>query len=310
MQELRVCVYDAGGGERLGGVIDNRVYDLNLCCVQQLAAEKSLDSYRIADSLVPSTLGDFLTAEGGILERTRHALAWVLRDETETGPAGEPLYHSANDVKLKAPILPSTKVICLGGSYKSHLDIAGVDPHDFPIPFYKMSQVVVGPDDWVVLPKHHYPEPVVYDTELTVVIGSRGRSIPEEKAEEHIWGYTILNDITLRGKEISRGPVHKVFDTSGPVGPWIVPKDQIADPHNLDLSLRINGKQVQEGNTRNLLASIYAMIAEVSKWVTLDAGDIVATGGPGASQQLEPDDVMEAEIEGIGVLRNPVRLEE
>ncbi len=188
----------------------------------------------------------------------------------------------------------------------SHLEIARTEPHEFPIPFYKMSQVVVGPDEWVVIPKHH-PEPVVGGTELTVVIGKAGRSIPVDDVEEHIWGYTVFNDVTLRGEP---NPVHKVFETSAPTGPWIVPKDQVADPQNLALILRINGVQVQIGNTRDMLASIPAMVAEVSKWVTLNPGDIVATGDLGSNDFLGPGDVMEAEVEGIGVLRNPVRMEE
>ena len=103
-----------------------------------------------------------------------------------------------------------------------------------------MSQVVVGPDEWVIIPKHHQ-EPVVGGSELTVVFGKTGRSLSEGHAEEYIWGYTILNDVTLRGRP---GPTHKVFESSAPVGPWIVPKDQVADPHGLSLTLRINGEQV------------------------------------------------------------------
>lgn len=311
MQELKICVYNSGGEDRIGSLVDDEVYDLNLCYVQQLATEKSLEAYRLANSLVPTKLEAFLTADSGILDRARNALKWVIENNVKMGPAGESISFSVNNISLKAPIIPSTKVVCIGGSYMTHIDIAGTAPHDFPVPFYKMSQVVVGPDDWVVLPKHHYPEePVVYDTELTIVIGSRGRSVSAEKAKEMIWGYTILNDVTLRGARASRGPIHKVFDSSAPVGPCIVPKDQISDPHNLTLELRINGKTVQKGNTSNLIEPIYALIAEVSKWVTLDAGDIIATGGPGATEHLKPDDVMEAEVENIGVLSNPVRLED
>jgi 2-keto-4-pentenoate hydratase/2-oxohepta-3-ene-1,7-dioic acid hydratase in catechol pathway len=182
----------------------------------------------------------------------------------------------------------------------------GALPHTYPHYFVKMSQVVVGPEEWVVLPTHH-PDPVVYGTELTVVIGNRARKVSEERANEHIWGYTILNDLTLLGRY---NPNHKVFDTCAPVGPWIVPGDQIADAGNLDMSFRVNGKQTQKGNTRNLGFSIASMIAEVSKWLTLNPGDIIATGDVGTTEYLKAGDIMEAEIEGIGVLSNPVRLEE
>ena len=170
-----------------------------------------------------------------------------------------------------------------------------------------MSQVVAGPDEWVIVPKHYHPDPMVYDTELTVVIGKAGMSIPEEQAEDHIWGYTVLNDVTMRGRPT---PSHKVFDTCAPVGPWIVPKDQIADPQNLRLRLRVNGEQVQDDTTANMIFKIPQMVAEVSKWLTLNPGDIIATGDVGATTHLKPGDVMEAEVEGVGVLRNPVKLEE
>jgi len=308
MQELKVCVYDAGAGERVGGVAGDKVYDLNLCCLQQLASEKqSLDAYRLANTIVPSQLGAFLSGGSQVLPAAREALAFVLSEGSREAPGGERLFHDTKDVKLKAPILPSTKVLCMALAYKSHADVGGKTPYGSPQWFIKMSQVVVGPDDWVVLPKHHYPEPVVYGTELTVVIGKRGKCIPEDQAEDHVWGYTILNDVTLRGrtKESNR----KIFDTSAPVGPWIVPGDQIADPYNLRLSFRINGKQVQDGTTSRLLFTIPAIVAEVSNWFTLEPGDIIATGDVGATEPLKPDDIMEAEIEGIGILRNPVRLE-
>jgi 2-keto-4-pentenoate hydratase/2-oxohepta-3-ene-1,7-dioic acid hydratase in catechol pathway len=309
VQELKLCVYDAGAGDRVGSIVDDMVYDLNLCCLQQLASEKgSLDAYRLANNIVPSQLGDFLSGGSPVLAAAREALTFVLEEGSQETPAGERLFHGAETVKLKAPILPSTKVVCMALSYKSHADVGGKTPYDSPQWFIKMSQVVVGPEDWVVIPKHHHPEPVVYGTELTVVIGKQGRSIPEDEAEGHIWGYTILNDLTLRGrvKESNR----KIFDTAAPVGPWIVPKDQIADPLDLRLSFRINGKQVQDGSTSSLLFTIPAIVAEVSKWFTLEPGDIIATGDIGATEPLKPGDVMEAEIEHIGVLRNPVELEE
>lgn len=309
MQELKLCVYDASTGDRVGSVVDDRVYDLNLCCLQQLATEKqALDAYRLANNIVPPQLGDFLSGGDRVLSAAREALAWVLKEGSQEAPGGESLSQSAQTVKLKAPILPNTKVVCLALSYKSHADVGGKTPYDTPQWFIKMSQVVVGPEDWVVIPRHHFPDPVVYGTELTVVIGKQGKCLLEEQAEDHIWGYTVLNDVTLRGriKESNR----KIFDTSAPVGPWIVPKDQVSDPHNLKLSFRINGKQVQDGSTSSLLFTIPAIVAEVSKWFTLNPGDIIATGDVGATEPLKPGDIMEAEIEHIGVLRNPVKLEE
>ena len=295
MQELRVCRYDAGDGDRLGSVVGGRVYDLARCGA--LAGGDSRGG----------ELADFLAGGSGAVAAARQALVGALRAGGTDGSGGGPLAYRLEDVRLRAPIVPSTKVICMGRTFESHVVIGGLEPHPKPTPFYKLTQMVVGPDDYVVLPKHHYPEPVVYGTELTVVIGKEGRSIAEERAEEYIWGYTVLNDVTMRG---AYQTVAKSFDTSAPVGPWIMPHDQIGDPHNLQLTFRLNGEQVQAGNTRDLRFTVQAMVAESSKWVTLRPGDIIATGDVGATVPLTPGDVMEAEVEGVGVLRNPVRLEE
>ena len=294
MQELKVCLYDAGTGVRLGSVVADRVYDLERCGATGHEAQST-------------ALADFLAGGSAALAAARQALAGVLQAGSTEGPSGETLAYPLESVSLRAPIVPSTKVICMGRTFESHVVIGGLEPHPKPTPFYKLTQVVVGPDEYVVLPKHHYPEPVVYGTELTVVIGKEGRSISEDRAAEHIWGYTVLNDVTMRG---AYQTVAKSFDTSAPVGPWIVPQDQIGDPHNLQLTFRLNGEQVQAGSTRDLRFTVPAMVAESSKWVTLRPGDIIATGDVGATVPLRPGDLMEADVEGIGVLRNPVRLEE
>ena len=294
MQELKVCLYDAGTGVRLGSVVADRVYDLERCGATGHQGQSA-------------ALAGFLAGGSAALAAARQALAGVLQAGSTEGASGSPLAYRLEDVSLRAPIAPSTKVICMGRTFESHVVIGGLEPHPKPTPFYKLTQVVVGPDEYVVLPKHHYPEPVVYGTELTVVIGKEGRSISEDRAAEHIWGYTVLNDVTMRG---AYQTVAKSFDTSAPVGPWIVPQDQIGDPHNLQLTFRLNGEQVQAGSTRDLRFTVPAMVAESSKWVTLRPGDIIATGVAGATVRLRPADLMEADVEGIGVLRNPVRLEE
>jgi len=308
MQELKVCVYDAGAGARVGSVVGDSVYDLNLCCVQQMANDRQVrESYRLADTMVPSQLEAFLSGGGAVLSAARAALEFVLREGSRQGPAGESLLHDAKAVQLRAPILPTSKVVCLALAYKSHADIGGKTPYGNPEWFIKMSQTVVGPEEWVILPKHH-EGPVVYGTELTLVMGKAGKCIPEDQAMDHVWGYTILNDVTLRGR--AREPNRKIFDTCAPVGPWIVPQDQIPDPQNLGLLFRLNGRKVQDGRTSSMLFPVSAMVAEISKWFTLQPGDIIATGDIGATEALKPGDVMEAEIERIGILRNPVKLEE
>lgn len=306
MRDLKVCLYSDGSSQRVGAAVDDRVYDLNRCCAAKLNLDQGMvHTEGLARNMAPPDLASFLSGGRGVLDASRSGLEWAINYEAE-GMSSLPLYYELSDVSLRAPVLPSTKVICMGLVYKTHADIGGVPPHQEPRYFTKMSQVVVGPDQWVVLPKH-YPEPVVYGSELTVVFGKTGRSIPVDQVDEHIWGYTVLNDITLRGRP---DPSHKVFETSSPVGPWIVPKDQISDPHDLRISFRINGEQVQDDSTSNMLFTVQEMVSEVSKWLTLNPGDIISTGDVGASTHLKPGDVMEAEVEGVGILRNPVKLED
>ena len=307
MQKLRVCVYEADDGPRVGSVDEDRVYDLNLCCAARLDGQGVADPFGVAGVMAPPGLDAFLAGGDQALAEARRSLEWAIGQPDGASVAGRPLSRSPEGSKLKAPITASTKVICMGRVFMSHVVIGGLEPHPKPTPFYKLNQVVVGPDEWVVLPKHHYPDPVVYGTELTVVIGKSGRSIPEERVQDHIWGYTVLNDVTMRGVH---NTMAKAFDTSAPVGPWIVPRDQLPDPHAVRLSLRLNGKEVQSGNTKDLRFTIEHMVAESSKWLTLQPGDIISTGDVGATVPLSPGDVMEAEVEGVGVLRNPVRLEE
>ncbi len=147
------------------------------------------------------------------------------------------------------------------------------------------------------------------NSEMTVVIGKDGMSIAEDDIDDHIWGYTVLNDLTLRGV-MDMGPRYKCFESSAPVGPWIVPKDQIEDRYNLDLTFRINGKVVQKGNTSNLIFTIPRMLSKVSEYHALRTGDIICTGGPGATEEIQVGDIIEAEVEGVGTLRNPVKLED
>ena len=148
MKELRVCVYDAGAGARVGSAIESSVYDLNLCCAQQMANEKhSLESYRLANAMVPSQLEAFLTGGRATLSAARTALEFVLKEGSGQGPADEKLLHDARDVQLRAPILPTSKIVCLALAYKSHADVGGKTPYGNPEWFIKMSQTVVGPEE-------------------------------------------------------------------------------------------------------------------------------------------------------------------
>ena len=208
---------------------------------------------------------------------------------------------------LRAPIAPSSKVLCLADVFISHLVVG-----NHPIPdevgiFYKLTQDVVGPGEAIVIPRTWKGRRLVGGTELALVIGAPGRYLEADRAWDHVWGYTILNDVTLKQTSPQLGPTNKVFETSAPIGPFLVPKRDFPDPRALGLLMRINGRQVQNGNTRDMRFDMADSLAEVSNWHTLLPGDIIATSDIGSTDWLQPGDVVECEVEGVGTLTNPVR---
>ena len=311
MQSIKLCVYASDSGDRTGSVVDDRVYDLTSCCETYLTKSKgAAGAGPLANMMVPSDLGAFLRGGNDALAAAREALAWVLAEGASQGPSGEALFVPLADTRLRAPVVPTAKLVCMGEMYKSHVELAGRDYIPYPVFFTKMTALAVGHDDYVDIPADH-DGPVVYGTELTLIMGKEGYRIPVESAMDHVWGYTVFNDMTCRG-QINAGS-GKEFDTSAPTGPWVIPADEVAEPQNMKLSFRMNGETVamQEGNTKDMRFTIAECIAEVSKWYTLRPGDVIPTGDVGAKEPpAKPGDLMEAEIEGIGVLRNPVRLKE
>ena len=228
-------------------------------------------------------------------------------------------------VQLLAPIRPSRNVFCVGWNYAEHFEegkktrttdaLQQIPEH--PALFTKNPEAIVGPDAPVWFPAP-YSDQLDWEVELAVVIGRQGRDIAAADAFDHIFGYTIANDVSIRdiqrtwhGGQWFKG---KNFDSHLPLGPWIVTKDEIGDPQALRLSTRVNGVTKQDSNTRNMVFTIPRIIAELSAGMTLHPGDVIITGTPEGvgmgrtpPEWLKPGDVMELEIEGIGVLRNTVQ---
>jgi 2-keto-4-pentenoate hydratase/2-oxohepta-3-ene-1,7-dioic acid hydratase in catechol pathway len=220
-------------------------------------------------------------------------------------------------VVLLAPIPRPPKVICAGLNYRDHAAEAKMEIPPVPTIFSKFSNAVTGPGAPVILPKNtNKPD---YEAEFAFVIGAGGRHIPAERWRDHVYGYMCLNDVSARDFQLatSQWLMGKTFDTFAPTGPWITTADEIADPHNLDISLEINGEVMQSSNTRELIFGVPALIEYLSSVFTLEPGDIVATGTPagvGFSKKpprwLRPGDEMVVRIQGLGELRNPVVAEE
>lgn len=221
--------------------------------------------------------------------------------------------YALKDVKLLAPIPKPRKLICIGLNYLDHARETNSEIPKVPTVFNKFATAVIGPGDSVVLP--NVSKSPDYEAEFAFVIGPGGRAIKAENWRDHVYGYTLVNDISARDyqRATTQWLMGKTFDTFAPMGPWIVTADEIADPHNLDIQMEINGEILQNSNTRELIFKIPDLIAYLSSVFTLEPGDIVSTGTPAGvgvardpQRFLRPGDRMTVKIPGIGQLSNPV----
>jgi len=214
------------------------------------------------------------------------------------------------DFELLAPLPLPPRIIALGLNYAEHARETGKEPPEEPIFFAKASTAVIGPDAPVIVPQN--VGRVDHEVELAVVLSLGGRDIPRAEANLCVFGYTVLNDVTARdmqSADMAAGRpwlLCKGMDTFAPMGPWLVTQDEMPDPLEVDLALRVNGETRQQGNTRDLIFDIPEIIHRLSQYVTLEPGDVIATGTPSGISPIRPGDVIEAEVEGIGVLQNPV----
>jgi 2-keto-4-pentenoate hydratase/2-oxohepta-3-ene-1,7-dioic acid hydratase in catechol pathway len=220
------------------------------------------------------------------------------------------------DVQLLAPVPRPGKIICIGLNYRDHAAESKMAVPESPITFSKYVTCVTNPSAPVFLPRTS--EKVDYEAELAVVIGRRGKHVPVERAFEYVLGYTNFNDVSARDFQFADGQWQrgKSCDTFAPIGPAIVTSDEIPNPHRLRIQLRLNGQPMQDSTTEQLIFGIDRLVSFLSETVTLEPGDIIATGTPpgvGFARKppvfLKPGDLMEVEVEGLGVLSNPVLAE-
>jgi 2-keto-4-pentenoate hydratase/2-oxohepta-3-ene-1,7-dioic acid hydratase in catechol pathway len=230
-------------------------------------------------------------------------------------PGGEIL--DPEKTKLLSPIPRPPKIVCIGLNYRDHAAESNLPIPETPTVFAKFATSVTGHGHPIVLPRASTrPD---YEAEFAVVIGKRGRHVPEARWREHVFGYTILNDVSARDFQMatSQWMIGKTFDTFAPIGPAIVTDDEIEDPHNLRISLELSGDIMQDSNTSNLIFKVPQLIAYLSSVFTLEPGDIIATGTPAGvgfarkpPRYLMPGDEVRVRIEGLGELVNPVVAEE
>jgi 2-keto-4-pentenoate hydratase/2-oxohepta-3-ene-1,7-dioic acid hydratase in catechol pathway len=294
---MKLVTFQGSGGPRAGLIVDDRVLDIG--------AETDLPAEMTA-----------------IIRRGEQALDTLHRLESSASGKGQPLEH----VALLAPIpRPAKNVFCLGLNYQAHIaegrgqrgpiTADQSDRPEWPTYFTKAPTCVIGPG--ASIPLH----PTVtaqmdWEVELGLVIGPGGINIPAERAYDHIFGYTIVNDVSARevqrrhGQQWFKG---KSLDGTCPLGPWIVTKDELGKADNLDLSCRVNGIVKQHSNTSKLIFTIPDIVSGLSAGLSLEPGDLIATGTPegvgfarNPPEFLKAGDIVECEIQGIGILRNPV----
>jgi 2-keto-4-pentenoate hydratase/2-oxohepta-3-ene-1,7-dioic acid hydratase in catechol pathway len=218
-------------------------------------------------------------------------------------------------VTLLPPVADPGKILCIGLNYRDHAIEGGKAIPAEPVVFGKFANTLIAHGDPIVLPK--VSQKVDYEAELVIVIGKRGRHISVERAFDYVAGYTCGHDVSardwqFRGEE-KQWIIGKTFDTFGPTGPELVTADEVPDPHNLNIQLRLNGQVMQNSSTKEFIFGVPQLLAFLSQVVTLEPGDLIFTGTPpgvgGARKPpvwLQPGDVAEVEIAGLGVLRNPV----
>jgi 2-keto-4-pentenoate hydratase/2-oxohepta-3-ene-1,7-dioic acid hydratase in catechol pathway len=208
--------------------------------------------------------------------------------------------YEIEDVEIKSPVSPS-KIVCIGLNYKDHAAELKMELPDEPILFIKPQTSVIGHLDSIIYPDSS--SQVDYEAELGIILSREAKNVKAENAEDFIGGYTVLNDVTARDLQRKDGQWTraKSFDTFCPIGPYI---ETDLDPMNQNISLTLNGEFKQKSNTKNMIFNVYELVEFISNIMTLKPGDVIATGTPPGVGPMNGGDIVEVEIEGIGVLRN------
>lgn len=268
-----------------------------------------------------------LEKPGVELDGVRYDVSGLLNDYDEDFFAGDALaqLQSSFDkeaapvvpasIRLGAPVKRPGKIICIGLNYRKHAAESGMAEPAEPVVFFKATSSIMGPNDTIIIPKNS--KKTDWEVELAVVIGKRANYISEEEALDHVAGYMLHNDVSEREFQIERGGQWvkgKSCDTFAPLGPYLVTKDEVADPNNLRLWLTLNGRKMQDGNTSDFIFNVQHVVSYLSQFMSLMPGDIISTGTPegvGFGQKppfyLKDGDVIELGIDGLGSAKQEVK---
>jgi len=301
---MKLVHYTKDGATRVGIVDKTRIVDL-----VEFTKEPDMSAFHGITRL------DEILSQG-LLESLQRAAPRIATTR------GGVLIDSAT---FKSPILNPEKILLVARNYLSHNKEQDAKPAVEPYFFTKFRNALIGPDEPILIPR--ISTKADWEAELAVIIGKPGRNIARKNAMDHVAGYAVANDVSFRDLQFStrshKAPVTlgnnwvkgKGLDSSFPLGPWLVTKDEISNPHDLEISLRVNGEIKQHSKTSDMIFTIDHLIEYVSAGMTLKPGDIISTGTPEGvaaftgAPFLKGGDIVEATINGIGTLRNPVRAE-
>ena len=298
-----------GHGPRIGALLgQDRVVDLAATCAAHLAAQGVVRAAPIAAALFPQSTRGFL--EGGPVSQ---GMLTEMMDAIKANKL-TPVAHPAGSVRLHAPIADPGKFICIGLNYKDHAaETNNPEPKQPPI-FPKWANAILDPGEPILRPRGETK--LDWEVELGVVIGRTARFVKREQALDYVYGYTIINDASAREFQFhtTQWGAGKIGDTLAPVGPYIADRAEIPDPHVLDLKTWVNGTLMQDGTTKNFIFDVRYIIEYLSNIMSLEPGDLIATGTPagvGFSRKpqvtLQPGDTVRLEITGLGTLENSIK---
>lgn len=313
---MQLVTFVENGTRRVGAHVDGKVVDLQAALAARLRRGGEGRPDEVAAALIPADMRSFIERGEPALAQAKSALAFALEAGNQALEPWEPkVVYELGEVGVYAPLLNPEKIVAIGLNYLDHARESGMEPPKKPLFFSKYPSSIVGPGAPVILPPPEVSTQVDYEIELAVIVGRAAKNVSEEEAMEYVFGYTILNDISARDLQFEDGQwvKGKALDTFAPMGPWIVTKDEIPDPHSLRLVMSLNGEVVQDSSTSNLIFKVPQLLSYLSTLFTLRPGDVISTGTPfgvGMARKpprfLKPGDTMVAEIERIGALENPV----
>jgi 2-keto-4-pentenoate hydratase/2-oxohepta-3-ene-1,7-dioic acid hydratase in catechol pathway len=313
---MKLVTHLQAGEARLAAVVDDTLVDLERAAAARHRAAGNPVAAELAAATVPSEVVCFLQLGDPAIQAAHEALAFV-SNLHDADARGQLLVSDLADADLLPPVPNPPKIICVARNYGEHAKEAGFAISEIPILFARFAETLVAPDGPVVRPKVSHE--LDWEGELAVIIGKGGRHVSKADALDHVAGYSLFNDVTVRDYQfrVTQYTEGKNFAASGPFGPYLVLKDEVSDPHNLDLSTSINDEVVQSANTSDMIFDVPTIVSHISEFIALQPGDVIPMGTPAGvgfkrepPRFLVPGDVVSVTIPELGTLSNPVIDEE